>query len=82
MLLKLNTKNCPMCGEHDTFEAEDVDILAWYDGAYVQDAFPYLTASQRERLITGLCEKCFPDDLDDDENEYDSYSDLEQEEDY
>ena len=31
-----------------------VDLAAYEDGAHIQDAFPYLTASQRELMLTGL----------------------------
>ena len=31
-----------------------IDMAAYEDGAYIQDAFPYLTASQRELMLTGL----------------------------
>jgi hypothetical protein len=31
----------------------------WQTGKFVQDAFPHLTAGEREMLISGLCEKCF-----------------------
>ena len=31
-----------------------IDLAAYEDGALIQDAFPYLTASQRELMLTGL----------------------------
>ena len=30
------------------------DYIAWQDGALVQDALPYLTADEREFLMTGI----------------------------
>ena len=34
-------------------------MVAWEDGAMAQDAFPELSASQREALITGICDECW-----------------------
>lgn len=35
----------------------------------IQKAFPHLTASQRESLITGYCNPCWNDSFGDDEDE-------------
>lgn len=35
------------------------DLFAYNNGKLIQDAFPYLTATQRERLMSGTCGACF-----------------------
>lgn len=50
---------CPFCGHaHDVFVSE-ADYWDWQDGALVQDAFPYLSANDRELLISGCCSQCW-----------------------
>lgn len=49
---------CPFCGHVSTVVVDTDDALAYADGAKVQEAFPYLHASEREILISGLCRKC------------------------
>lgn len=58
---------CLECGEPVTMEVNESDLDRWLSGnALVQDAFPYLSADDREILISGICGKCFdkmfPDD--------------------
>ena len=36
-----------------------MDYWDWKDGAFVQDAFPYLSAEVREMLISGICPSCW-----------------------
>jgi len=50
---------CPMCGDHDTIAVNSEDYAAWLNGEYIQIAFPYLNADQRERLQTGICNACW-----------------------
>ena len=53
------TTICPFCGQtHEVLVYED-DFLAWQDGARAQDAFPYLSAREREMLISGICPQCW-----------------------
>ena len=42
---------------------KDWHTFQWDYSGTVQDMFPYLSAKDREKLITGMCDKCF-DDLD------------------
>jgi len=50
---------CPFCGKaHEILVNED-DYLDWQDGKMAQDAFPYLSANDREMLISGICPKCW-----------------------
>jgi hypothetical protein len=50
---------CRICdGEHIvTFSRED--FVKWLAGAFIQDAFPYLTADERELIQSTMCGKCF-----------------------
>lgn len=51
---------CPFCGHANEIEVNEIDYLDWSDGELlVQDAFPYLSADEREMLISGICPKCW-----------------------
>ena len=50
---------CPFCGRANEIEVNEMDYLDWQDGVLVQDAFPYLSASEREMLISGICPTCW-----------------------
>ena len=51
---------CYTCGEDHTIIAEKQDIISWMTGAkYIQDALPYLSAADRELLISNTCDKCW-----------------------
>jgi len=57
------TRRCPFCGKHheQTFNKEELDRgIALRDaGALMQDAFPNFSPSQREFLMTGICDACW-----------------------
>ena len=51
---------CPFCGEVHTVTVDAIDYLAWENGdVLAQNAFPYLSADEREMLISGICPKCW-----------------------
>ena len=50
---------CPFCGKMHEVEVTEDDYLDWQDGELIQNAMPYLTAQEREYLITGICESCW-----------------------
>lgn len=54
------SRECPICGQyHEVLVYED-DYEAWENGDLLaQEAFPYLTASEREILISGICRTCW-----------------------
>lgn len=53
------TTVCPFCGKsHDVLVNEN-DYYDWKDGKLAQDAFPYLSADEREMLISGICPDCW-----------------------
>ena len=61
---------CPFCGRANEIEVNEMDYLDWEDGKLVQNAFPYLSAEERETLISGICPKCWDETFgEDDEDE-------------
>ncbi len=63
--MKINHKEvtiitrCPFCGRANEVEVNEADYLDWQDGVLVQDAFPYLSADEREALVSGICPTCW-----------------------
>lgn len=64
-MIKINYKevcvitSCPCCGKANEIEVNEMDYFDWDDGELVQDAFPYLSAEEREMLISGICPTCW-----------------------
>jgi hypothetical protein len=52
-------KQCPDCKKDYEVYVLVSDHKIWEGGAFVQNAFPYLTADEREILITGICGPCY-----------------------
>ena len=50
---------CPFCGAAHEVEVNEDDYWAWEDGELAQIAFPYLSAQEREYIITGICADCW-----------------------
>lgn len=50
---------CPICGQAHEVEVNEIDYLDWQDGELAQVTFPYLSADEREMLITGICPTCW-----------------------
>ena len=50
---------CPFCGRGNEVEVNEMDYLDWSDGGLAQVAFPYLSADEREMLISGICPDCW-----------------------
>ena len=65
------TTDCPFCGKTHYIEVKAKDYLAWQDGELVQDAFPYLSADEREMLISGICPSCWDGMFSENEDEED-----------
>lgn len=63
--MKINKKEttivttCPFCGHTNFIEVNESDYFDWDDGALIQNAFPYLSADEREMLKTGICPTCW-----------------------
>lgn len=64
-MVKINYKEvcvvtaCPFCGHANEVEVNEMDYLDWQDGELAQVAFPYLSADERETLISGICHQCW-----------------------
>lgn len=52
-------KICVKCDTEVLISVGYHDYEAWQNGEFIQDAMPYLTADQREILISGICGDCF-----------------------
>lgn len=64
-MAKINLKEyivvtvCPFCGHAHEVAVNEADFWDWQDGELAQNAFPYLSADDREILISGICPKCW-----------------------
>lgn len=60
MLMKIQIP-CVECGTVEVILVDEKDHADWQAGKMIQHAFPppYLTASQREIMISGMCGGCF-----------------------
>lgn len=60
------TVKCPMTGKKNTVFCGRRDFQQWIAGTVIQEAFPYLTADERELLVTGISsdgwDKLYPDE--------------------
>jgi hypothetical protein len=50
---------CPGCGQTNRVPMTPDSFSAWQLGDHIQDAAPYLTADEREQLISGMCPQCW-----------------------
>ena len=75
--MKINYKEvtvvttCPFCGHANEVEVNEMDYLDWDDGMLAQNAFPYLSATEREQIISGICPDCQKSIFGDDEEDED-----------
>lgn len=83
--MKINFKEvgiitrCPFCGHAHEVEVNEMDYWDWEDGMCAQDAFPYLSADEREMLITGICPTCWErtfSGCEDEEEDYETADDA------
>ena len=51
--------NCRTCSNEFTLQVNQNDLKDWQEGEFIQDAMPYLSAGERELLISNICEECF-----------------------
>ena len=61
---------CTVCGNRTLLEVNAADYERYNAGAYIQDAFPYLSADQRELLISGTHPECWDGLFGSDEFDY------------
>lgn len=52
-------ETCAKCDTEVLICVEFDDYEAWRNGECIQNVMPYLTADQREILISGLCGDCY-----------------------
>lgn len=60
---------CPICRKETEITVRFEDFLAWQEDTHAEDAFPYLSANEREMLISGVCPSCWDSMWDDEEEE-------------
>jgi len=59
---------CPFCGCSNVVSVNETDYYYWDgSGELVQNAFPYLSADERELLISGICPTCWDNLFSEDE---------------
>ena len=58
-MLGLITRQCRVCKRTVDIPVLGPDYEKWEQGALIQDAMPYLSAGEREILISGTCDPCF-----------------------
>lgn len=52
-------KHCPGCGKRSSVEVPEAGYLAWQQGTlYAREAFPDLTSTQIDTVLTGWHEEC------------------------
>ena len=58
------------CGKRYTFDIDPEDYYKFRNGMFAQHAFPYLTADQRELMVSQTCGECFDRMFPPDEDEF------------
>ena len=49
---------CPMCNTYHTLTVDMTRFILYQGGMSIQDAFPEMSPTDRERFISGLCPDC------------------------
>lgn len=65
--IKAGTPACPFCGKTHVVMIDTAGLLNYKNGALIGTAFPYLTADERELLISGTCPECWEKYMKEDE---------------
>lgn len=60
---------CKICSTNHVINVKQEDLWRYNDGAHAQHTFPYLSADDRELIISGVCGKCFDEMFEDDDDE-------------
>jgi hypothetical protein len=65
---------CYSCKKELSVTVPQDDLAKFRKGVFAQDCFPYLSAADREFLISGICDDCwnemFPVENEDDDDDY------------
>jgi hypothetical protein len=64
------TVACRLCRCEQTITAPVAGFLAWQNGEYIQDAFPMMSAGDREMLISQTCDNCWTEMFGEPEDEF------------
>lgn len=54
---------CPFCRKTTLVKVNTKNFDKWKKGEYIQDALSELSFSDREMLITGICPKCWDENI-------------------
>ena len=49
---------CPFCGQVHSVKVLEASYVMYTTGELAQNAFPYLSATQREQIISHICPDC------------------------
>ena len=72
-------KQCTSCKKEYLIEVNKEDLYAYMNGGkLIQLAFPYLSAGERELIISGICDTCFNDMMKDDEEDEEHQDDADE----
>ena len=67
----VKTKTCTVCGEYEVWSLDRQAVEIWQGGEYIQNAFPDMSAEDRELLISGTHPACWNKLFGEDEGESD-----------
>lgn len=60
---------CPICGKEQDIRVNEEDYLNFKNHVLLAyEAFPYLSADEREAVISGVCPTCWDEMWEDDED--------------
>jgi len=52
-------RTCISCSEDQQVKVNPEDLIRVQNGEHIQNVMPYLSADERELLISGICGPCF-----------------------
>lgn len=58
-MMRITTPTCVLCNTPSVFMLDTGDIDKYRDGALIQDAFPHLSAEDRETIMSGTHAECW-----------------------
>ena len=61
--------SCCHCGAEHSLMVNPEDIIRWQSDEYIQDCMGYLSAAERELLISQTCDDCWKNMFGSDEDE-------------
>jgi len=70
-MAQMISKTCMFCNTTHEFKVRSMDVERLNSGEHIQNCMPYLSAGERELLISGICEPCFDSTFDDEEDDID-----------